>query len=390
MEDDVEVFTKDFGFDLPTKIEFGIGKINTLKEKLKRYGIERPLVVTDEGIKKAGILEEMKQELDEIDHKIFDGVEANPKDVNVEEGAEFAKEFEPDGIIAVGGGSPIDTAKGINVLLSEKAETVRGFYGKDTMEENSLPFIAIPTTSGTGSEVTFSAVITDTEYDQKRSLRSVKLAPNLAILDPELTETLPESLTAYSGMDAFTHAIEAYTAKTATPLTDSLALHSMQLIVDHLPRAVDEPDDMEARSAMLLASTLAGISFNNSDVASVHCMAEALGGRYDAPHGLCNSIILPYVMDYNKEYCEEKYARVAELMGYSFQDTEKGTKKAVEGVRKLNEEIGIPSIDETGLKESDIEMLAETSAKNLSNESNPRPMDKKDYVELFDRMVKDR
>jgi len=383
----MEDVMKEFSFEMPTEIEFGVKKIEIIPEKLEELNIEKLLIVTDEGIRKAGILDKIETDLKEIDYEIYDGVEPNPKDFHVEEGADFAREFDPDGIMALGGGSPIDCAKGIGAMLSGKQEDIDQYYGKETVEEEILPFIAVPTTAGTGSEVTFSSVITESDSNSKKSIRSPILAPDLSILDPELTMSLPESLTAYSGMDAFTHAIEAYTAKTSTALTNVFALSSMELILKNIESVVKEPKDIDSRSAMLLGSTTAGISFNHSDVASVHCMAESLGGKYDAPHGLCNSIILPYVMEYNMEYCPKKYARLAELMGYRFETNEEGAMKAVEGIKDLTEKLEIPSIDEVGLKENDIEELAEMSVKNLSNESNPRGMKKEDYVKLFKKML---
>jgi len=378
---------KGFHFELPTEIEFGVGKIGILSQKLVDKKIEKLLIITDSGIEEVGILDKIKSELGEIEHKIYDEVEPNPKDFHVEEGAEIAREFDPDGILAVGGGSPIDCAKGIGALLTGKSDEIKGYYGKETVKEQILPFLAVPTTAGTGSEVTFSSVITDSSSNTKKSIRSSYIAPDLTILDPQLTKSLPKHLTAYSGMDAFTHALEAYTAKTATALTNAFALNSMDLILNNIEKAFRKPTDMRSRSSMLLGSTIAGIAFNHSDVASVHCMAESLGGKYDAPHGLCNSIILPYVMKYNIESCPEKYARVAEIMGFGYGTVEQGAMKAVEGIKDLNQKLNIPSIDEIGFREKDIEELAEMSVKNLSNESNPREMKKKDYIELFRSML---
>ncbi|MEF8835203.1 MAG: iron-containing alcohol dehydrogenase [Candidatus Thermoplasmatota archaeon] len=377
---------KQFYFEMPTELEYGVGKIDILQQKLEEMKIEKLLIVTDKGIEQAGILDKIKYNLSEIDHEIYDEVESNPKDFPVEKGAEIAREFDPDGILAVGGGSPIDCAKGIGVLLGEESDDIRKYYGKNTVKEEISPFIAIPTTAGTGSEVTFSSVITDSESNTKKSIRSSFIAPDLTILDPELTKSLPKNLTAYSGMDAFTHAIEAYTAKTATALTNTFALSSMDLILNNIEKVFQEPNDINCRSSMLLGSTIAGIAFNHSDVASVHCMAESLGGKYDAPHGLCNSIILPYVMEYNMEYCSEKYAKAAEIMGYEYETVEQGARKAVKGIKELNKKLEIPSLDEIGFRENDVDELAEMSVNNLSNESNPRDMKKEDYVKLFRKM----
>ncbi len=376
---------KNFNFKFPTELEFGVGKSDLLEDKLKEYNVEKPLIITDEGIVNAGIVDRF--DLDESNYYIYDEIEPNPKDYNIMNGAEIAEDFDPDGIIAVGGGSSIDAAKGINVLLSEGKSDIKEYFGKNKVKEELLPSIAIPTTAGTGSEVTFSAVINDSNQKKKMSIRSEKIAPDLAILDPKLTTSLPKKITAYSGMDAFTHAVEAYTANTATVITDSLALYSMELILNNLVKAYDGPKDIEARAAMLLGSTLAGMSFNHSDVASVHCMAETLGGSYDAPHGLCNSVILPFVMEYNKDHCKEKYARVAEMMGYEFDDACEGADKAVDSIKELNERLNIPKRLDLDIDENDIEQLSQISVENLSNESNPRPMDKEDYIDLFQRLI---
>ncbi|MFW6064469.1 MAG: iron-containing alcohol dehydrogenase [Candidatus Natronoplasma sp.] len=377
---------KKFSFELATEVEFGAGKIDVLAGKLDEMNIEKLLVVTDKGIEKVGILEKIESNFDEINYKIYDEVEPNPKEFHVEMGSEIAREYDPDGMIAIGGGSPIDCAKAIGALLGSEVDDIEQYYGKGTVKEETLPFIAVPTTAGTGSEVTFSSVITDSDTNIKKSIRSSFIAPDLSILDPELTKSLPKSLTAYSGMDAFTHAVEAYTAKTATALTNVFALSSMELILENIEKVYQEPDHIESRSGMLLGSTIAGIAFNHSDVASVHCMAESLGGKYDAPHGLCNSMILPYVMEYNMDYCLEKYARVAGMMGCEFETVEEGAMKAVDGIKELNQKLDIPSIDEIGFREQDIEELAEMSVNNLSNESNPREMKKEDYAKLFTKM----
>ncbi|MFW5898480.1 MAG: iron-containing alcohol dehydrogenase, partial [Candidatus Saliniplasma sp.] len=253
---------KEFCFKMPTELEFGVGKIEILAEKLEEMDIEKLLIVTDRGIEKAGILDRIESNLSDIDYRIYEDVEPNPKDFHVVEGAEIAKGFDPDGMMAVGGGSPIDCAKGIGALLSGVDEDIRKYFGKGTVKKEILPFIAVPTTAGTGSEVTFSSVITD--KNNKKSIRSPFLAPDLSILDPELTKSLPKSLTAYSGMDALTHAIEAYTAKTATALTNSFALGSIELISKNIEKVFQEPNDMDSRSAMLLGSTMAGIAFNHS------------------------------------------------------------------------------------------------------------------------------
>jgi alcohol dehydrogenase len=215
------------------------------------------------------------------------------------------------------------------------------------------------------------------------TVKSQYTAAKVAICDPELTLSLPAHITASTGMDALTHAIEAYTATTAEPISDAVALYAIELIYNNLLTAVNNGSDLEARSAMLLGSMLAGIAFSHSDVASVHCVAESLGGVYDLPHGVCNAIFLPYVMDYNMNYCVERYSRIARAMGISFDSNEEGAKDAVEAVKKLAVDVKLPLFSSLSVKESDFNMLAEMSERNISTSSNPRPMNKEDYMTVL-------
>jgi len=221
------------------------------------------------------------------------------------------------------------------------------------------------------------------------TVKSPYMAAKIAMLDPELTVTVPSHITASTGMDALTHAIEAYTVKVSEPVSDALALYAVELITHNLARAVKDGEDIEARASMLVGSLLAGIAFSHSDVGSVHCMAEALGGIYDAPHGVCNAVLLPYVMEYNAECCIEKYARIAKAMGETFETSREGAMKAVERVKKLAKEVGLPSFNSLGVKESDLERLADMAAGNISTDSNPREMSKEDYLVLFKKALAD-
>ena len=202
-----------------------------------------------------------------------------------------------------------------------------------------------------------------------------------------MTITMPPGLTAATGMDALTHAIEGYTAKVSEPLADAAALYAIELVTKYLKTAVFEGTEMEARAGMLLGSVLAGIAFSHSDVGSVHCIAEALGGKYDTAHGVCNAVVLPAVMEYNMDYCRERYARIALAMGISFDSTEDGAIRAVEAVKQLAADVNLPSFGSFGVKAADIEELALKSFVNGSNEDNPRPMSKDDYLTLFNRMM---
>ncbi len=269
------------------------------------------------------------------------------------------------------------------MLLAHDAERIKPYEGKTAATKPQPPLIAIPTTAGTGSELTFSAVITDTENHYKMTVKSPFTAARLALCDPELTVTVPPSVTACTGVDALTHAIEGYTANCGEPIADAFALYSIELIYHNLETAVKDGKNLEARSAMLMGSMLGGMSFSHSDVASVHCVAESLGGLYDLPHGMCNAIFLPYVMEYNMAYCVEKYARVAQAMGFAFTDAQEGAALAVQAVKDLCRAVGLPDFRSLNVKSEDLGTIAEMSARNISTGSNPRPMTKHDYLEVL-------
>lgn len=377
--------TESFQFLLPTKVVYGPGCLKELPHELAAFGGKRPIVVTDGGVQKAGIAKRVTDLLDAagVSYIVYDGVEPNPKDVNVEEGARIAREFGADSIIAIGGGSPIDCAKSIGVLLAHNADKIKPYEGK-TAATLPLPLlISVPTTSGTGSELTFSSVITDTANKYKMTVKSPFTAAKVAVCDPELTLSVPPMATASTGVDALTHAIEAYTATCSEPISDAVALYAIELIYENLVQAVKNGSDLSVRSGMLMGSMLAGIAFSHSDVASVHCVAESLGGVYDLPHGMCNAIFLPYVMEYNMAYCQEKYARVAKAMGLSFETVEEGAKAAVEAVKQLCRDVGLPTFRSLNVGEENFDQIAEMSARNISTGSNPRPMSKEDYLTVL-------
>ncbi|MHC4663640.1 MAG: iron-containing alcohol dehydrogenase [Planctomycetota bacterium] len=379
---------KAFAFELPTVVRFGPGVVSELPQVLKEKNLNRALLVTDKGIAQSGLLERITGSLKkgQIEFEIFDSVEPNPKDYNVADGTSAAKSIDADCIVAVGGGSPIDCAKAVAVLATYGGKP-RHYAGPGKITGRVLPVIAIPTTAGSASEVTFSAVITDSEERTKFSYRSTRIAPVYTFADPEMTVTMPPPLTAATGMDALTHAVEAYTATEAEPISDAAALYAIELVSKHLKAAFDDGENLEARSGMLVGSILAGIAFSHSDVASVHCLAESLGGMYDLPHGVCNAVILPVMMEYCMDYCAEKYARIAGAMEIGFSDSDDGARKAVAFVKKLACDVKLPAFSSLGVEESDFEELAEKSEKNGSNKSNPRPMKKEDYLEIL-RMLK--
>ncbi|WP_338128707.1 iron-containing alcohol dehydrogenase [Aneurinibacillus migulanus] len=370
-------------------MEFGIGKVKELGRRIRELGGNRVLVVTDKGLVEHGVAGKVLAVLEQekLDYVVYDETKPNPRDVDCIAAYGLAQGKEIDFIVGLGGGSSMDTAKAVGTLLSHGGE-LSDWYGLNTLKKTIIPLICLPTTAGTGSEITFFSVITDTVTQLKMNIVDVHVAPRIALLDPELTLTLPPSVTASTGMDALTHAIEAYTCTIAEPITDGLALHAIDLIVEHLPTAVQNGNHLIARKNMLAASLIAGIAFGNSDVGGVHCMAEAMGGLYDTPHGVANSILLPYVFEYNIPSNPQKHAVVAQRLG-ARKEGKSTEELAYEGVRllkQLAETVGIPKMKELGyVNPKDFPYLAKGAIHNVSAPSNPRKASQEDYIRLFEK-----
>ena len=364
--------------------------IQVLGEELRLLKAKNVMVITDKGLAKTEIIKKTADLLQKegINVLVYDEIEANPKDYNVEACAEAARAEAIDTLVALGGGSPIDAAKAVAVLARQGGK-VRSYQGKGKIKDDCLPLLTIPTTAGTGSEVTFSSVITDTDEKFKFTIKSTAIAAKTAIIDPGLTLTVPPLVTAATGIDALTHAIEGYTANCTEPLAEAVGLYAVEYIAKNIVEAVRNGENLEARDNMMMGSLLAGLSFSHADVASVHCMAEALGSIYDAPHGMCNAILLPYVMEYSLPAAEHKYARIARAMGIEEADDTKAAVKGIAHIKKLSQEIGLPGINSLNVNPDDFELLAEMSVKNGSNESNPREITKEAYVMLFNKAYQD-
>ncbi|NPV70063.1 MAG: iron-containing alcohol dehydrogenase [Firmicutes bacterium] len=378
---------RTFSFHLPPRIEFGEGMLKRLpalvKETLKG---SRVFVVTDPGVRKAGIvdplLEDMRQAGFEI--RVFDNVKPNPRDIDCEEGGLAIREFEAHMILAVGGGSVLDSAKAIAVLQANDAP-LRQYEGRDRFPKDVVPIVAVPTTAGTGSEVTRSSVITDTGRKFKMTVKSVRLAPRLAVVDPATTHNLPKGLTASTGMDAFVHAIESYTCKASNPFSQAWAKEAMRYTFRNLKEAVLE-GTRESRNIMMLGSVMAGVAFSHSDVAAVHCMAEAIGGLYDTPHGVANSMFLPVVTEFNAQANPEVHAEVARICGLpvDVMPPREAAAFLVEELERLSEDVGIPEFgSQPGVSPDDFDRLAEASFINGSTPSNCRTISRADYLDLF-------
>lgn len=376
----------NFEFVLPTRIVYGAGCIRQLPDEIRQMKHERPLIVTDKGLIEAGIVKRITDVLEEgeIEYEIYDGIQPNPRDTTVMEAARFAEEKKIDMMIAIGGGSSMDTAKAVGVILKEGGE-IGDYEGLGKVSEPITDLVAIPTTVGTGSEVTFWSVITDTKRHFKMSVGSPLIAARLALVDPDLVETLPPSIVAATGMDALTHAIEGYTGKLSEPITDACGIYAIEMIGKNIRNAVYNSDP-EARGKLLLGSLIAGICFGNSDIAGVHCMGEAMGGLYDLPHGVSMAIMLPYVMEYNYVACIDKFVCIAKALGENVEGLSErdAAYKAVEAVKKLNEDLAIPTLSEVNVKKEDISELAERSSVNVSVDSNPRRAGKEEFRKIFE------
>lgn len=376
-------------FQLPTKIIFGTNSINELAKEVSLFKAKKVLLVTDPGVIKAGLHEKVTSCLTGagISFDIFDGVEPDPSIATATKAARMAQEVQAEVLVALGGGSAIDTAKSASIL-SKSGGNLKDYAGVNKVQEAGMPLIAIPTTAGTGSEVTVFAVMSDPDNNEKFTISSPLIAPNTTILDPVLTLTLPPSMTAFTGMDALTHAIEAYTSVVAQPATDALALKAIELIMNNLRTAVGRGDNLKARENMLQAALLAGAAFNNANLGLCHAIASPLGGYFHVPHGLANAVMLPYVMEYNMTTAAEKFADIARLIGVADQGSNVRVmaRKAVEAVKELAQDIKIPAkLRDVGAKEEQLPMVAKDALKSIQLRFNARVAGERDILELLQK-----
>ncbi|MFC1724858.1 iron-containing alcohol dehydrogenase [candidate division KSB1 bacterium] len=366
-------------FHMPTKILFGSGNVNRLKEIVSgEMNVSKTMIVTDKGITKSGILDKILSQVENA--AVFDEIEANPKSGTVNKAGMLAREIKPELVIAVGGGSPLDAGKAV-ALLAANDGNIEDYEGKRIYKDPPLPVLAVPTTCGTGSEVTWVSVITDTKRNFKMSIKGPEMFPEIALVDPDLLISLPQHLIASTGLDALTHAVEAYTVKPATRFTSPLALKACELIFSYIERAYNNiKEDIEARKNIMLASTIAGIAFGNSDVGAVHCISESVGALFDLPHGVTNSVFLPYVMKFNMSECSDKYEDIASVAGINEKNAETAARKLIEKIMLLSRDLKIPTFKELGIGKEHFQKIAEFSFQNNSNPSNPREAAVKDYL----------
>ena len=381
----------NFSFVGAGEIHFGRGAIQQLPELAGRYSRNTVLVTLDpffsKGTLKAGLAKQLKAV--GLQPVFFDKLEAEPAPTSADAGARLARDKKCKLVIGLGGGSALDTAKAIAILATNKGQ-VSDYVGLDRVPKAGLPTILIPTSAGTGSEVTFTAVFTNRKTKTKGGINSRFLFPTVALLDPELTLTLPPQITAQTGMDALTHAMEAYTSNKANPLSDLVAEKAIALIGGSLKKAVQKGNDMQARENMLLGSLLAGLALANAGVTAVHAMAYPLGAFFNIPHGLANAVLLPYVLEFNRIGHPERFARMGALLSGSVpaDSLEKGAKQCIQKVLRLSRAIGIPrNLAELKIPRKAIPEMAPAAMKVARPiENNPRPITEEDIIGLYEKM----
>lgn len=377
---------KSFAFRMPTRVVFGTGVLETIGEEALKLGQEKAFIVTGRtATKTSPFLPIMIQSLEVKGFavKIYSDIEADPSIETVDTGASLMREWGADLVIAMGGGSPMDAAKSMAMLQGNEGSIKEYIFGEKKVAQPGLPVICIPTTAGTGSEVTAAAVTTDRITQQKIGLSHDYMMPKLALVDPRLHGSMPPRVTASTGMDALTHAIEAFVATGAEPITDALCLEAIRLIGKYLRRAVAVGDDLEVRGQMALASLIAGGGFTNAGLGAVHGLAHPVGARYGVAHGLANAILLPYVMEYCLMADYEKFSRIAEALGEEVTGLSVREKAlaAVKAVRALNDDIGIPrTLQEVGVQPEAIEAIAQDGATYRLLPNSPRRLDKNDLL----------
>ena len=371
---------------------FGKGSREVLPEEVKNRGYKKALVVTDKALFEVGVTKKVTDVIDGagIEYEIYSDVKPNPTIKNVLDGVEKCKQAEADCIIAVGGGSSIDTAKGIGILMTnpERSDVV-SLNGLSNTKNRCMPIIALPTTAGTAAEVTINYVITDEEREIKMVCVDPNDIPVLAIIDSELMASMPKSIAAATGMDALTHAIEGYITKAHNTMSDMFHMKAIQMIFENLPAAVNDKDE-EALEKMGMAQYIAGMGFSNVGLGIVHSMAHQLGAVYDTPHGIANAILLPTVMEFNGEACYERFREILVGIGVDAQNMgkEELISTMVEKIKELSNKVGImQTVKDVGGKEEDLEMLAEKAMEDPCKPGNPREVSKEEFIELYKKAM---
>ncbi|MFA6563781.1 MAG: iron-containing alcohol dehydrogenase [Verrucomicrobiia bacterium] len=379
--------TQVFPFFIPPVNLMGIGCHKEIGKRAKILGMTKPLLVTDNGVVQTGMCEQICALLraEGLKPTVFDETVPNPTDTNVAAGVKVYKKNGCDSLITLGGGSPHDCGKGIGLVVSNGG-IIHDYEGLDKSPKPLPPYIAVNTTSGTASEMTRFCIITDTRRKVKMAIVDWRVTPTLSVDDPLLMVGMPPKLTAATGMDALTHAVEAYVSTIASPITDACALKAVELIATSLRAAVANGKDLAARDAMTYAEFLAGMAFNNASLGYVHAMAHQLGGFYDLPHGVCNAILLPHVERFNLIAKLDRFVAIAKAMGEPVDGLSQraAAERALEAIKQLSADVGIPAgLQELGVKEKDFQLMAENAMKDACSFTNPRLATLCDIVQIY-------
>lgn len=371
---------------LAPEIVFGSGAVDRVGRYTAHFGARRVLVVTDPGLVRLGLAERVTGLLENngIEPVLFDRVSANPRDFEVMEGAELYRSEDCDVIVALGGGSPMDCAKGI-AIVAVSGRHILEFEGIDKVEIPGPPLICIPTTAGSSADVSQFAIITNTQSRVKIAIISKTVVPDLALIDPETTLSMDRHLTVCTGLDVLVHAIEAYVSTAASPLTDLHALEAIRLIHDYLPEAAARLDDPELRRLIMLASLEAGLAFSNASLGAVHAMAHSLGGMHNLPHGECNGLLLEHVMAFNYPAAARRYDRIGEIFGVEpglAQEERCG--RLLEAIRAFRSRLGLEAgLERRAVRVGDLPELARKALADPCMVTNPRQMTSKEMETLF-------
>ncbi len=369
----------------------GAGAISAIVEEAQRRGFQKAFVCSDPDLVKFGVTGKVTKLLDDagLAYELYSNIKPNPTIENVQTGVEAYKNAGADYIIAIGGGSSMDTAKAVGIIINNpEFADVRSLEGVAPTKKPCVPIIAVPTTAGTAAEVTINYVITDVEKKRKFVCVDTHDIPVIAVVDPEMMASMPKGLTAATGMDALTHAIEGYITKGAWEMTDMFHITAIEMIAKHLRGAVANTN--EGREGMALAQYVAGMGFSNVGLGIVHSMAHALGAVYDTPHGVANAILLPTIMEYNADATGEKYRAIAKAMGVEGTENmtqEEYRKAAVDAVKKLSQDVGIPADLKEIVKEEDVTFLAESAIKDACTPGNPKDPTLEDIIALYKSLM---
>ena len=374
------------GFRMPTRILIEPGCRHRLSEILETHGWTRALLVVDPGLSATVWPQDIRDHLAQagVAVEVFDGLSPNPRLSSATSAADLARDHRADVLVALGGGSALDTAKAAAMLATNRGAPL-DFVGKNQFSTEPLPMIALPTTCGTGSEVTWVSVLTDPDTDTKVSIKGDGMFPDVALVDSDFLETLPPSLIAATAMDAMTHAVEAYIGTEANPVSDALAEKAIALLWHHLaPCFTSGGKNGEARNQVARASTLAGMAFGNADVAGVHCLSESLGAMFDVPHGLANAMLLVPVLRYQREAMVDRLDRLMRRVAPGFAgDREAGATAFLAGLEALGSRLGIPPFAALDIPSEAFDQVAEKAEANGSNPSNPMPLAAEDYLHIL-------